>query len=69
MKRTRYVITKSPFLGGWAVVSPPDILGRCEGETLPTFQLALIWMDAHAEIAFETFYEIHTATEPAPRSP
>jgi hypothetical protein len=62
--RTKYVITKSSFLDGWAVVSPPDHTGACEGTTVDSLAEAIAWMDANAADRFERFYDQFTVPEP-----
>jgi hypothetical protein len=69
---SKYVITKSDFLGGWAVVSPLETVDygagavtSSRGTTVDSHPEALAWMDTDALEQFERFFYTHTAVEPA----
>lgn len=68
----KYTITKSTFLGGWAVTSPTWIedhgmgpVHLAEGTVVDSMPEALAWAEVHAAEQWIKFYESHTAAEPA----
>lgn len=54
----KYLICKCKFLGQWSVQAPDG-----EGETFDHLSEAVAWMDIHAWLAFEQFFQTHDAPE------